>query len=70
MGVEVSEPQTVAIGDYEMMRIALHFGPMSGCKYYTDQGEKAFSISVISNKTDISSDDVDKLFESIKLITE
>ncbi len=61
IGAEVSEPETVTIGNYEMQRVELSFMPMQAYAYFVDQGDRAFLISVVSNEEKILQDDADNI---------
>ena len=66
MGAEVSGPEAVTIGNYDMQRVKISF-PMQAYGYYVDQGEKGVLISIVLNNSKVSSEDVDKLIEEIEL---
>lgn len=69
MGAEVSEPERVTIGDYDMQRVKITF-PMQAYGYYVDQGDKGLLVSIVLNNTKVTADDVDKLVEEFKLVAE
>ncbi|MBR3619985.1 MAG: hypothetical protein IKN56_00640 [Clostridia bacterium] len=66
MGAEVSGPEAVTIGNYDMQRVKISF-PMQAYGYYVDQREKGVLISIVLNNSKVSSEDVDKLIEEIEL---
>ena len=65
IGAEVSEPEAVTIGNYEMQRIKLSFMPMQAYGYFVDQGDKAFLISVVSNVEEMSHNESDAFIERV-----
>ena len=67
MGAEVSEPEAVTIGNYNMQRIKVSFIPMQAYGYFVDQGDKAFLISLVSNEKEMSQDETDAFLERISI---
>jgi hypothetical protein len=65
IGAEVSEPEAVTIGNYEMQRVKLSFMPMQAYGYFVDQGDKAFLISVVSNVEEMSHNESDAFIERV-----
>ena len=69
MGAEVSEPEEVTIGDYDMQRVKIAF-PMQAYGYYVDRGDSGILVSIVINNAKVTADDVDKLVEEFKLVAE
>ncbi|MBQ7674592.1 MAG: hypothetical protein IJT36_08845 [Alphaproteobacteria bacterium] len=63
MGAEVSEPEAVTIGNYDMQQVIITFFPMQAYGYFVDQGDKAFLISLVSNEKEMSQDETDAFIE-------
>ncbi len=63
MGAEVSEPEAVTIGNYDMQQVIISFFPMQAYGYFVDQGDKAFLISLVSNEKEMSQDETDAFIE-------
>lgn len=68
MGAEVSEPEAVTIGNYDMQQVIITFFPMQAYGYYVDQGDKGLLVSIVLNDAKVSTEDVNKLLEDIKLV--
>lgn len=65
IGAEVSEPEAVTIGNYEMQRVKLSFMSIQAYGYFVDQGDKAFLISLVTNEKEIMQDEADIALEQI-----
>ena len=69
MGAEVSGPEEVTIGDYDMKRVKISF-PMQAYGYYVDRGDSGILVSIVINNAKVTADDVDKLVKEFKLVAE
>jgi hypothetical protein len=66
-GVEVSEPETVTIENYDIQRVKLSFIPMQAYGYFIDQGDRAFLISVVSNEEKVLQDEADNFIKQLSI---
>ena len=67
MGAEVSEPEQVTIGDYDMQRVIITFFPMQAYGYFVDRGDKAVLIMIVSNEKEMMQDESDAFIERATL---
>lgn len=67
IGAEVSEPEAVTIGNYEMQRIKLSFMPMQAYGYFVDKGDKASLILIVSNENQTMQDETDAILEQLNI---
>ncbi len=63
IGYEVSKPEAVLIGDYDMQRIKLSFMYLQAYGYFVDRGETAVLLMLLSNEKEISHDETDAFIE-------
>lgn len=67
MGAEVSEPERVTIGDYDMQRVKISFMPMQAYGYFIDKGDKASLILIVSNENQTMQDETDAILEQLNI---
>ena len=67
IGAEVSEPEAVTIGNYEMQRVKLSFMPMQAYGYFVDRGDKAVLIMIVSNEKEMMQEEADTVLKQIIL---
>ena len=67
IGAEVSEPEAVTIGNYEMQRVKLSFMPMQAYGYFVDQGDKAILLLIFSNENQTMQNETDAILEQLKI---
>ena len=67
IGAEVSEPEAVTIGNYEMQRVELSFMPMQAYAYFVDQGDKASQILIVSNEKEMLQNETDAVLEKLNI---
>lgn len=67
MGAEVSEPEQVTIGDYDMQRVITTFFPMQAYGYFVDRGDMAVLIMIVSNEKEMMQEEADTVLKQIIL---
>ena len=67
IGAEVSEPEAVTIGDYDMHRVIITFFPMQAYGYFVDRGDKAVLIMIVSNEKEMMQEEADTVLKQIIL---
>jgi hypothetical protein len=67
MGANISAPETVTIGSFEMKRVLLTFSPMQSLEYFVDLEDKSILISVIKSDGEISKEIADEMVNQIGL---
>lgn len=67
IGAEVSEPEAVTIGNYEMQRVELSFMPMQAYAYFVDQRDKASQILIVSNEKEMLQNETDAVLEKLNI---
>ena len=67
MGANISAPETVTIGSFEMKRVLLTFSPMQSLEYFVDLEDKSILISIIKSDGKISKEIADEMVNQIGL---
>lgn len=67
IGAEVSEPEAVTIGNYDMQRVKLSYVPMQAYGYFVDQGDKASLVLIVSNEKEMLQNESDAILEKLNI---
>lgn len=67
IGAEVSEPEAVTIGNYDMQRVKLSYVPMQAYGYFVDQGDKASLVLIVSNEKEMLQNESDAILKKLNI---